>query len=291
MTSPPAETICTAQSVNYNITSTSGGTNFTWTASVTTGTATGVTATGSGNTINDVITDTDPNNPAVAVYKITPQNNSCTGNTFTLTVTVDPLPKITAAAVSSPICSNQPAGIALTTNITNTSYTWTSVASPGITGNTNQATAVATNSIQDILINNGTAPGTVTYTIIPYNGTCPGPSKTATVTVQPLPVQSNPGPDDEVCSTTTYTLQGNNPAPGTGMWTIVSGPAGATFSDPTNPNAVVSGLVAGNLYQFQWTITATPTCPPSSNAVNITIDVPTIGGTTAGLRNGLLKRK
>ncbi|MFI5163099.1 MAG: PKD-like domain-containing protein [Sphingobacteriales bacterium] len=282
VTSPPAVTICTAQPVNYGITSTSGGSNFTWTASVTGGTATGVAATGSGSTINDVITDTDPNNPAIVVYKITPQNNSCTGNTFTLTVTVDPLPKITAAAVSSPICSNQPAGIALTTNIANTSYTWTSVASPGITGNTNQATAVSTNAIQDVLINNGSVAGTVTYTIIPYNGTCPGPSKTGTVTVQPLPVQSNPGPDDEVCSTTTYSLQGNNPAPGTGKWTIVKGPAGATFSDPADPHAVVNGLVAGNLYQFQWTITATPTCPPSSNAVNITIDVPSIGGTTAG---------
>jgi PKD repeat protein len=282
VTSPPAETICTAQSVNYAITSTSGGSNFTWTASVTGGTATGVAATGSGGIINDIITDTDPNNPAVVVYKITPQNNSCTGTTFTLTVTVDPLPKITASPPGSPICSNQPAGVVLTTNIVNTSYTWTSVASPGITGNTNQATAVSTNAIQDVLINNGSAAGTVTYTIIPYNGTCPGPSKTATVTVQPLPVQSNPGPDDEVCSTTTYTLQGNNPAPGTGVWTVVKGPAGATFSDPTDPHAVVSGLVAGNLYQFQWTITATPTCPPSSNAVNITIDLPSIGGTTTG---------
>lgn len=282
VTSTPAETICTGQPLNYAITSTSGGTNFTWTASVTSGTATGVAATGSGNTINDIITNTNASTPAVVVYKITPQNNSCTGNVFTLTITVDPLPKITAVPVSSPICSNQPAAITLTSNIANTSYTWTSVASAGITGNTNQANAVATNSIQDILINNGTAAGTVTYTITPYNGTCPGPVKTATITVQPLPVQSNPGPDDEVCSTTTYTLQGNNPSPGTGKWTLVKGPAGVTFSDDTKPNAVVSGLKAGNLYQFQWTITATATCPPSSNAVNITIDLPTIGGTTTG---------
>ncbi|MGZ3943400.1 MAG: PKD-like domain-containing protein [Mucilaginibacter sp.] len=282
VTSPPAQTICTAQPLNYNITSTSGGTNFTWTASVTAGTATGVTASGTGNNIGDVITDTDPNNPATVVYKITPQNNGCTGNTFTLTVTVDPLPKITAVATTTPICSNQPAGIALTTNIANTSYTWSSIASPGITGNTNQANAVSTQAIQDVLINNGSAAGTVTYTITPYNGTCAGAIKTATVTVQPLPVQSNPGPDDEVCSTTTYTLQGNNPAPGTGLWTIVSGPAGSVFSDPMKPNAVVTGLVPGSKYQFQWTITATPTCPASSNAVNIIIDLPTIGGTTAG---------
>ncbi len=282
VTSPPAETICTKQPVAYNITSTSGGNNFTWTASVTSGAATGFTASGSGSTINDIITDSSPTTAAVVVYKITPQNNNCTGNVFTLTVTVDPLPVITAAAASSPICSNQPADIVLTTNIPNTSYTWTSTATAGISGNTNQANAVQTNAIQDVLVNNSGAAGTVTYTITPYNGSCPGTPVTASVTVQPLPVVANPGPDDEVCATTTYTLQGNNPAPGTGKWTIVSGPAGAKFSDDTSPNAVVTGLVPGNLYQFQWTITATPTCPPSSNAVNIKVDLPTIGGTTAG---------
>lgn len=283
VTSPPATTVCTGQPLNYNITSTSGGNKFTWTASVTSGTATGFTASGTGNTINDVISDSSPTTAAVTVYKITPQNNDCTGNVFTLTVTVDPLPKITAAAASSPICSKQPADIVLTTNIPNTSYTWTSVASAGITGNTNQANAVQTNAIQDVLANNSGAAGTVTYTITPYNGSCPGTPVIATVMVQPLPVEANPGPDDEVCATTTYTLQGNNPAPGTGKWTIVSGPAGATFSDDTNPNAVVKGLVPGNSYQFQWTITATPTCPPSTNAVNIKIDLPTIGGITAGI--------
>lgn len=282
VTSPPAATICTGQAVNYAITASDPLSTFTWTASLTSGTATGFAATGSGTTINDVITNSNPNTPAVVTYKITPQNSSCNGNTFTLTITINPLPKITAAPVSSPICSNQPANIALTSNIANTSYTWTSVASPGITGNINQANAVVTTAIQDVLVNNATTPGTVTYTIIPYNGSCPGPAQTATITVQPLPVQSVPGPDDEICASATYTLQGNSPAPGTGKWTQVSGPTGVTFSDDTKPNAVVSGLIPGNAYQFKWTITATPTCPPNSNAVNIIVDKPTIGGTTTG---------
>jgi len=211
---------------------------------------------------------------------ITPKNSGCQGNTASIIVTVNPLPKITAVPVSSPICSNQPANITLTSNITNTSYTWTSVASNGITGNTNQGSGVVTTAIQDVLVNNASTPGTVTYTITPYNGTCPGPVKTATITVQPLPVQSLPGADDEICSTTTYSLKGNDPSPGTGKWTQISGPA-VTFSDDTKPNAVVNGLIAGSSYQFKWTITATPTCPPNSNAVNIIVDKPTIGGTTA----------
>ena len=280
--SPPAAAICTGQALNYTITAASGGNNFTWTASVTSGTATGFAASGNGNVIKDVINNTSPTAVATVVYKITPQNNGCPGNVFTLTVTVNPVPQITAAAVASPICSIQPANITLTSNIPNTSYTWTSVASAGITGNSTQAVAVSTQSIQDVLTNNGNGVGTVTYTITPYNGTCPGTPQIAIIKIQPLPVQSNTGLDVETCATTTYTLQGNNPAPGTGLWTVTKGPAGVTFSDPTNPNAVVSGLIPGNLYQFQWTITAASTCPPSSNAVNILIDLPTIGGTTAG---------
>jgi large repetitive protein len=283
VTSPPATAICTGQPVNYNLTTNVPGSTLTWAGSVTSGTATGVPLTGSGSTITDIITNTNPNIPAVVTYVITPQNNGCIGNTFTLMVTVNPLPQITAVAVNPSICSNQPANITLTSNIPNTSYTWTSVASAGITGNTNQLNGVVTTSIQDILVNNASTIGTVTYTITPTNGTCPGPVQTGVITVQPLPVQSKPGPDDEVCNTTTYPLQGNNPSPGTGKWTQVAGPAGATFSDDTNPAAVVSGLIPGNSYQFQWAITATPTCPPNVNAVNIIIDNATVGGTTAGL--------
>ncbi len=224
--------------------------------------------------------------PATVTYIITPKNSTCTGNTFTLTVTVNPLPKITAIPASSPICSKEPANITLTSNIANTSYTWTSTASNGITGNTNQANGVVTTGIQDVLINNGATPGTVTYTITPYNGTCSGTPIIASVVVQPLPVESKPGPDGEICSTTTYTLQGNDPSPGTGKWTQIAGPPQALlFLIDTKPNAVVSGLIPGNLYQFRWTITATPTCPTNSNAVNITIDKATIGGTTTEFRN------
>ncbi|HVV54208.1 MAG TPA: PKD-like domain-containing protein [Mucilaginibacter sp.] len=282
VTSPPAETICTGQPLNYTITASDPASTFTWTASVTSGTATGFTASGSGDTINDVITNTGATTDAVVVYKIIPLNSGCTGNTFTLTVTIHPLPVITASATASSICSNEPANILIKTNIPNTSYTWTSTAPAGITGNTNQSKAIVTTGIQDLLVNNSSAPGVVTYTITPYNGTCAGTPVTAKVTVQPLPIESVPGPDDEVCSTTIYTLQGNDPSPGTGKWTQVAGPAGATFSDDTDPNAVVSGLIPGNTYQFQWTITVSPTCPSNSNAVTIIIDKPTTGGSTAG---------
>jgi hypothetical protein len=108
------------------------------------------------------------------------------------------------------------------------------------------------------------------------------PSAVTTIKVDLPPVVANAGPDAEVCSVTTYTLNANNPAPGTGLWTIVSAPSSVTFSDPTNPNAVVSGLTEGNTYEFRWTITGTASCPPTSDQVNITIDKAPVGGATAG---------
>jgi hypothetical protein len=280
ITSPPAAAACSGQAFNYTITANNPAATFTWTASVTSGTATGFTASGSGNTINDIITNTG-NTDAVIKYTIIPTINSCPGTPFILTVTIHPLPIITAVPVNSPICSNQPANIILTSNVANTSYTWTSTTTAGITGNTTQLVQVVTNSIQDILVNNASTPGTVTYTVTPYNGTCPGPPVITSITVEPMPVASVPGPDAEVCNVTSYPLHANTPPYGTGKWTVTQGPPGCIFSSATDPNAIVSGLSPGNIYQFQWTITASPTCPSNSNVVNITIDKAPIGGTTS----------
>jgi hypothetical protein len=279
ITSPPTAVLCSGQALSYNITASQPGTTYAWTASVTSGSASGFTASGTSASITDVLTNSGTVD-AVVSYNILPTFNSCPGTPFTLDVTVHPLPIITAAPVSNPICNNQPANIVFSSNVANTTYTWTSVADPGITGNSNQAAAIVTTSIQDILVNSGTTPANVTYTVTPYNGTCAGPPVITSITVEPSPKPSVPGPDDEVCSTTTYTLQGNDPSPGTGKWTVVSG-SGTTFSDDTNPNAVVSGLVPGNSYQFKWTITDYASCPSTSNVVKITVDKAPIGGTTS----------
>ncbi len=281
ITSPPTGQVCSGQPFTYTITANHPTATFAWTASVTSGVVTGFTAAGNGNTINDILTNTGTTD-ATVTYVITPTIGSCPGTPFNLVVTVHPLPIATATAVNSPICSNQPANITLASNVANTTYTWTSVASANITGNSTQAAPIAASGIQDILNNNGSTSGTVTYTITPYNGTCPGTPVVVVITVDPSTIQANAGPNDEICgTTTTYTLQGNVPSRGTGLWTIIQGAAGATFSDNTNPNAVVSGLIPGNTYQFQWTITGSATCPTTSSIVSIIVDKPPVGGTTS----------
>ena len=69
----------------------------------------------------------------------------------------------------------------------------------------------------------------------------------------PPPPPANAGIDQNICGLTT-TMAGNNPAPGTGLWTLVSGPGTAAFVNPVIRNTSVTVSVAG-VYIFQWTIT------------------------------------
>ena len=275
ITSVASKTICTGNAVAYQPVATIANSTFTWTASATAN-ASGFTASGSGM-INDIITNTDPVNNAVVTYIITPVSNGCNGVSFTYKVTVTPSPVVTATLTNNTICSGINAGIVLTSNLSGTTYTWTSTTSAGVTGNTNQATPIAVAKIDEVLKSTATTASTVTYTITPVSTSgCSGAPVTVTISILPPPVQSNAGANDVICNAPVYVLNGNAPAPSTGQWLQISGPtAGVTFADATQPHTTVSGLTGGQQYVFRWTITGASTCAPSTSDVTIT-DLPAI---------------
>jgi PKD repeat protein len=92
------------------------------------------------------------------------------------------------------------------------------------------------------------------------------------ITNHQYPEQADAGPDDEVCETTTppytRTLAGNQPtSPNTGMWSIVTGPAGGgTFADATLYTTAFTSTVNGR-YELKWTIYASGVCLPSTDNV------------------------
>jgi large repetitive protein len=283
ITSGLVKAICSNQRLNYQPTASNASSTFTWTATLVSGMASGFATTGSGINITDSLINTDPTASinAVIAYTITPVSaTGCPGTPSTLNVTVTPLPLLTAMPTSPVICSNQPANIQLSTKLAGTTYLWTSTTSASVSGNSNQTTPINTTAIQDLLINNGTAPATVTYVITPIstNG-CYGTPVTSVINVEPLPVTAYAGPDTTLCSVTnTYPLTGNSPGFGHGKWTVVHG-TGITFANDTIPNTTVSGMTGGNTYQFQWTITTAPGCQ-SESAVTIVVNLPTVPGTT-----------
>ncbi|MFD2285201.1 PKD domain-containing protein [Pedobacter petrophilus] len=293
VTSAASKSICTGKNVDYTPTGLASGTVFNWTA---TGSAnvTGVTPSGSGG-INDLLVNTDLNANGTVTYTITPQRDGCNGVPFNFVVTVTPNPNVVATALNLTICNNTSSAITFTSAAANVNYTYTSAVTGTVTGNRDRTVATAAAQINDVLINTGTASGTVTYTVTPVSaGGCIGAATSITITVLPSATLANAGPDESICNAATYSLKGNVPDVGTGKWTVVPANTTITFDDDTKNNAVVSGLVAGNSYTFRWTI-SDQSCSSNSDDVVITVNPLSVGGTTgndltlcAGANNGTI---
>ncbi|MFD2515078.1 T9SS type A sorting domain-containing protein [Pontibacter locisalis] len=115
--------------------------------------------------------------------------------------------------------------------------------------------------------------GSRTYQIQVIGGVCNSnliSEPTVNVTSGPAATVSA-GPNQTVCGNTA-TLQGSNPAPGTGTWTKTSGPSGGSITNATSANTTVTGLVSGT-YVFTWTVTTNCTTPTISTASSVTITV------------------
>jgi PKD repeat protein len=275
ITSIPVIQNCSANAINYLITSNLDSPNpgapqttYTWTVQSTN--VSGAVA-GSGSTITDRLTLIDPITAGTVTYTITPTNNGCVGDPFQLVVNVTPVPVLTAVPQNAIICNNQPAAINLTPNLPGTLYTWTSsVSNPIVQGNTsNPATPVAQAQINDVLTNLGPTDETVTYTITPYSAAgCPGDPKTVTLTVKSAGVIAKAGPDQFLCAQNSTVLNGNDPsAGGSGQWALVSGTA--VFTDPSSSTTTVTGLIAGRTYVFKWIINGVDGCPGTEDNVTI----------------------
>ncbi|WP_426326981.1 PKD domain-containing protein [Pedobacter sp. R-06] len=109
------------------------------------------------------------------------------------------------------------------------------------------------------------------YRAVVQSGSCAeAVSTVSTITVNPGTVAANAGVDQNLCSGNGITLNGNNPTPNSGMWTLTSAQAGITITNPALYNTTVTGLVPGQTYTFRWTISGFNGCPPSVDDVTVT---------------------
>ncbi|MBV7530549.1 hypothetical protein [Chitinophaga sp. sic0106] len=111
--------------------------------------------------------------------------------------------------------------------------------------------------------------GTYTFRWIISGGVgCPNQQADVQVVVASrTPTAAAAGSDAVICSNTPYKLTGNKPVLNeTGRWSV--SPADqVTFSDPTDPEAIVNGLTPEKDYTFTWTITNG--CGTASDQVTI----------------------
>jgi gliding motility-associated-like protein len=184
--------------LNFDLDALIAGTGDTYTYTVASSDATNVPpasprTTASATNITDVYTNTTT--AAVTIsYTVTPiGSNSCTGNTFTVAVTVNPEPVVTNQTVAT--CSDVALNYDLDALVSGAGDTYTyTVASSDATNVPagNPRTSPTAANITDNYTNTTMVPVIITYTVTPISSNgCIGSTFTVVVTVNPEPVVTN----------------------------------------------------------------------------------------------------
>lgn len=218
-----------------------------------TGTWTVISGTGSFANANSPTTVVSNLSLGTNVFRWTLNNGSCSNPITFDQVTITVYPEAQPTANAGPDQTHCFTTTAITATLSGNSPTapgagvWTLVSGTGtIASPTSASTTVTGLSLgQNVFqwsLTNGScdAPNTDQMIITVFNGNIS---------------TANAGADGAIClPISTYTLGATNPAlPATGLWSQVSGPAGAVIANPTSPTSNVSNLTSG-VYVFRWTI-------------------------------------
>ncbi|WP_316816998.1 PKD domain-containing protein [Pedobacter nyackensis] len=201
---------------------------------------------------------------------------------------------ITSSPLKS-ICTNDKVNYAPTSNIANTSYTWTATGSASASGYADSSIPgvfIADQLSNSDPINNAT----VTYVITPNNDGCPGVSFTLIVTVTPKPILTATPTASTICSgkSSAITLSTTNtPATTRYTWTssTTNGVSGNSQNSILAPASAINDILT-NTGTSQGTVTYVITpysstgCP--GEPVNVTINVdPEVTQATTGTDLGI----
>ncbi len=182
--------ICTGENTNYLLVA-NEPCNFTWTAN--SSNISGETNSGSGNSINDLLTNNTSSNQGIAYHiNLVSQVSGCTKNQNVI-IQVKPTPILSSISNTS-ICSGDALNILLSSNVATSTYSWIAQNSTNVFG---ESTVLSNSStITDTLINNTSTDIPVDYAVnaITECGTSPTENFTITVRASPQPIILASGP-------------------------------------------------------------------------------------------------
>jgi uncharacterized repeat protein (TIGR01451 family) len=215
------------------------------TSTICNGTSTNLTVSGTGTYLwstNETTATITVAPASTATYTVTVTNASNCTATASQVITVNPLPTASITGTAT-ICNGS-------------STTLTAVGTGTYLWSTNETTAAITVS--------PTANATYTVTITNGNNCTATASRAVTVDEN---VTANANADQAKCNIGSFTLAGNTPSVGNGLWTIVGATNGATIASPlSSATTSVSGLAAGTSVTLRWTVT-NGTCSSSDDVV------------------------
>jgi Fe-S cluster assembly iron-binding protein IscA len=189
------------------------------------------------------------------VLRFTVSGPGCPSASADMTLIVDPQPVIPNAGPDQSLCDVP--NTTLTGNVTNGNgiANWSCFACP-----VNPTITLGGTSNEIANVSGMTFPGIYTFVYEMDYPNCDYFTDTVRVTVVPN-IVANPNVQTSLCNATSTLLDGNDPAPGTGFWTIISQPSGgnASLVPPMNFQSVLTNMIPGT-YVVQYTI-SNPPCP------------------------------
>lgn len=232
--------------------------------------ATPVSGTGVWTIVSGTATIANPSNPTSALtgfsvgtttLRWTVTNSPCAPTFDDVNIVVSNVPTTADAGQDQTICTTSATlnGVTPTFGI----GTWTLVSGSGTITSPNSPNSGVT----------GLAVGANVFRWSINNSPCPLSTDEVTINVSANPSSSNAGIDQNICfASPTATLNGNNPAIGTGTWTLVSG--SGTITNPSLRNTTVTSLgVGANV--FRWTIGNSPCATKSDDVIINVSNIPT----------------
>ena len=186
-----------------------------------------------------------------------------------IVVTVIPVPLVNSVVSSSTICSGQPTGISLSSNVSSATFNWT-ITQSGVSG----ASAGSGTTISQNLTATTTIPGFVTYSITANEGSCQGPVTPITITVNPIPAVTPSTVLQSVCSGSVSPIQLNSNVAGTVFnWNVVQNNVTGASNGTGNSIAQVLTTTSNNIGEAVYSVTpAVGGCPGIPMLVTVRVN-------------------
>ena len=260
--SASAQAICSGLASSIALNSTITGTTFTYTAALLSGTVTGYSecSAGCGTSIAQVLTNTSITNTGVVRYTVTPTSPlGCVGASFTVDVTVNPLP---TPAISGTLAFCEGGSSMLDAGAGYASYNWS-------TGATTQTTSVSNATTVYVTVTNAAGCATITSAVVevlPAITITEHPVSTyicsAVGSTALLSVATSISSLSKAWQYRVVTTANPNPS-----WiTITSANAGAVYSSFTSGNLVVTKTATLPAIGTQYRVLVTDSCNRSTTS-------------------------
>ncbi|MCF8246611.1 MAG: gliding motility-associated C-terminal domain-containing protein [Saprospiraceae bacterium] len=224
----------------------------------------------SSTVCNPVIANANPALHA-GTYTVRKKVGGCWSDIVSVNVTVNVKPAVPTAINAGPYCADSDnVMLSVTANSATPGATYTWYDTNGL------PLGAATPSI-NFQVPNPTQYGNGPeefFVVATLNGCNSSPSVPTVVTLNTIPGnQAIAGADIVGCQGDIITLSATVPTAGTGHWKLVNGnPAGVVIANPDQATTTVSGIVPGQDYVFQWSLSNGACTDYSSDEMSIYVD-------------------